>query len=105
MVRKKTKSVEQKTQRFIYIGPTLKTSKLLKYQVFIGGLPTHINDVFEKCPQIKQLFVPTDKFIAAEKQVKQKGTPLNKYYNQKMHLRQYRRYQRVVLLLIMICCN
>lgn len=76
------KNVEKRNQRFIYIGPTIKESKLLKYQVFIGGLPTHIDDIFTKYPQIKHLFVSVDSLIEAEKQIQQKGTPLNKYYKQ-----------------------
>ena len=36
-----------KQQRLIYVGPTLKGHTLIKYQVFIGGYPTHITDVLE----------------------------------------------------------
>lgn len=68
------------TDRYIYIGPPLSRARLAKYQVFIGGLPTHLDDVFAKCPAVKKLFVPLSDLIKAEQEVKQAGTPLNKYY-------------------------
>lgn len=74
------KRTAEKPQRLIYIGPTLKGFKLVKYQVFIGGYPTHITDVYEMCPQIKRLFVPVAELTKAEAAVKTSGTPLNKYY-------------------------
>ena len=60
--------------------PSYKNGKLLKYQVFIGGLPTHIDDVFEKCPQIKKLFVAISELPEAERAIAKAGTPMNKYY-------------------------
>ena len=54
MAINKKSSQTTKPERLIYVGPSYKNGKLLKYQVFIGGLPTHIDDVF--------------------------GTPMNKYY-------------------------
>lgn len=69
-----------KPERFIYVGPPYKGGKLQKYQVFIGGLPTHIGEVFEKCPQIKNLFVPVGNLAEVEKAIAKAGTPLNKYY-------------------------
>lgn len=69
-----------KPQRLIYVGPTLKWLKLIKYQVFIGGYPTHVDAEFAKCPQLKRLFVPVKNLTQAEKDVKTAGTPLNKYY-------------------------
>lgn len=75
------KSVQMsKTERVIYVGPSYKNGKLLKYQVFIGGRPTHIDDVFEKCPQIKRLFVAVTELPEAEKAIAKVGTPMNKYY-------------------------
>ncbi len=69
-----------KPQRLIYVGPTLKGLKLIKYQVFIGGYPTHVDAEFAKCPQLKRLFVPVKNLTQAEKDVKTAGAPLNKYY-------------------------
>lgn len=76
----KSAAVANKSQRLIYVGPTLKGYKLIKYQVFIGGYPTHIDEEFEKCPQLKRLFVPVKALVQAEKEIATAGTPLNKYY-------------------------
>lgn len=75
-----TNTKKNQTGRLIYVGPPHKGGKLLKYQVFIGGLPTHIDDVFENCPQIKNLFVPIAELAAAEKDIAKAGTPMHKYY-------------------------
>ena len=42
MAINKKSSQTTKPERLIYVGPSYKNGKLLKYQVFIGGLPTHI---------------------------------------------------------------
>lgn len=73
-------SVTAKPQHLIYVGPTLKGYKLIKYQVFIGGYPTHLDEEFAKCPQLKRLFVSVKDLVQAEKDVNTAGTPLNKYY-------------------------
>lgn len=66
--------------RLIYVGPTLKGNKLTRYQVFIGGLPKHIDDVFDKVPQIKNLFIESKNLVETERAIATAGTPLNKYY-------------------------
>lgn len=73
-------SVTDTPQRLIYVGPTLKGYKLVKYQVFIGGYPTHLDAEFTKCPQIERLFVPVKDLVQAEQEIATAGTPLNKYY-------------------------
>ena len=80
MAINKKSSQTTKPERLIYVGPSYKNGKLLKYQVFIGGLPTHIDDVFEKCPQIKKLFVAVSELPEAERAIAKAGTPMNKYY-------------------------
>lgn len=77
---------KSKTKRLIYIGPALSRGRLVKYQIFIGGMPGHLDEEFTKCPQIKQLFVPVNKLIEAEKEVQKAGTPLNKYYKMAMEV-------------------
>lgn len=72
--------------KLIYIGPNLSGAKLLKYQVFIGGYPTHLDKEFAECPNLKKLFVPVTELSAAEAQTKKAGTPLNKYYNEALEV-------------------
>ena len=75
MAINKKSSQTTKPERLIYVGPSYKNGKL-----FIGGLPTHIDDVFEKCPQIKKLFVAVSELPEAERAIAKAGTPMNKYY-------------------------
>mgnify|MGYP003094968629 CR=1 FL=1 len=73
-------------KQLIYIGPTLSGYRLVKYQVFIGGYPAYLQDIYEKFPQIKMLFVAPAELNKAEADVKKKGTPLNKYYRLAMEV-------------------
>lgn len=82
---KKT-ALKAKAERVIYIGPALSRARLIKYQVFIGGLPTHLDAEFTKCPQLKQLFVPISQLSKAEAEVQKAGTPMNKYYKMAMEV-------------------
>lgn len=67
-------------ERFIYIGPNLPDARLARYQVFIGGLPTHVPELFAAYDWLQKLFVPVAELNTAELAVKTAGTPLNKYY-------------------------
>lgn len=44
----------------IYVGPT--TKQLTRYASFVGGLPTHMEEHFEKCKVLKKLFIDTKDF-------------------------------------------
>ena len=81
-----SKKQESANTKLIYIGPNLSRGRLLQYQVFIGGLPTHLEAEFEALPALKRLFVPIAEMATAAEQAKQKGTPLNKYYKQAMEV-------------------
>lgn len=72
--------------KLIYIGPNMSRGRLLQYQVFIGGLPTHLEAELAALPALKRLFVPVAEMSAAVAQVKQAGTPLNKYYKQALEV-------------------
>lgn len=50
---------------FIYVGPTTKI--ITKYASFIGGLPPHLKEHFEKCKILEKLFVPAEEFTEFEK--------------------------------------
>lgn len=66
-------------EQLIYIGPTIRKNGigLRTNQVFIGGLPAHLKDLYTEYPHIKALFVPVDKLQESLKQIKQAGTSLN----------------------------
>lgn len=69
-----------KPTRVIYVGPNLTRGRLLRYRVYIGGLPTHLDEEFQKCPNLKKLFVSFEHIKEAETEIMTAGTPLNKYY-------------------------
>lgn len=83
MLNIKTKKLPSK---LIYVGPNLSRARLLKYQVFIGGYPNHLDSEFEAMPHLKDLFVPISDMGNAVVQTQTKGTPLNKYYKQAMEV-------------------
>lgn len=67
-------------QRLIYCGPNIAGGALQKYAVFKGGTPTHLGGLFEKCPAIKELFVPVSELATTVQGVTTKGTRLNALY-------------------------
>lgn len=73
-------------KKLIYIGPNLSRGRLLQYQVFIGGLPEHLDAEFDEFPQLERLFVPLEKLNEAVEEARKAGTPLNKYYKQAMEV-------------------
>lgn len=72
------------TKKLIYVGPNLSRGRLLRYSIYIGGYPTHLESEFEKCPNLKKLFVPITNLQDAENAIQKTGTPLNKYYGEVM---------------------
>ena len=76
----------KQSKRLIYIGPNLSRGRLLQYQVFIGGLPEHLDAEFDEFPQLERLFVPLENLNEAVEDAKKAGTPLNKYYKQAMEV-------------------
>ncbi|MEK3784678.1 hypothetical protein [Paenibacillus sp. FSL R5-0810] len=66
-------------EQLIYIGPTIRKNGigLRTNQVFLGGRPAHLKDLYTEYPHIKALFVPVDKLQESLKQINQAGTALN----------------------------
>lgn len=46
--------------RFMYIGPNVVGAGLLHGSVWIGGIPSHLDEYFRECRAMKQLFVELD---------------------------------------------
>lgn len=80
------KNQKSASEKLIYVGPNLSRGRLLQYQVFIGGLPTHLDEEFNEFPQLEKLFVSVEQLNRALEEVQQTGTPLNKYYKQAMEV-------------------
>lgn len=64
------------SEQLIYIGdPIRKMGVALRTdQVFIGGLPAYLNELYEKYPMIKALFVPVSSMLEAKKEIQTVGT-------------------------------
>ena len=76
---KKTTARGEPIVKYIYIGPNIKGGKLIKYTIY-KGMPEYYKDLFEKMPELRQLFVPLSYLAAAEREAALVGTPKNKYY-------------------------
>ncbi|GAV24806.1 hypothetical protein ciss_07390 [Carboxydothermus islandicus] len=74
MSGKNTKSAP-KSERLIYCGPNIPGGILQRYTVYKGGLPSHLGELFEKCPAVKRLFVSVEDLARVETAIATKGTP------------------------------
>ena len=76
------KSEPVKREQLIYIGPNVPGGVLQRYQVFRGGKPEHLKDLFEKCPALQGLFVQVTDLAVAEKALGTAGTVENTLYRE-----------------------
>ena len=76
------KSEPVKREQLIYIGPNVPGGMLQRYQVFRGGKPEHLKDLFEKCPALQGLFVQVTDLAVAEKALGTAGTVENTLYRE-----------------------
>mgnify|MGYP000826286517 FL=1 len=77
---------DSEKSKLIYVGPSLRHAQLMRHQIFIGGYPAKVDEIEKSCPNIRELFVPIDQLETAEKAVRTKGTPLNKYFRKAMEV-------------------
>lgn len=77
---------DSEKSKLIYVGPSLRHAQLMRHQIFIGGYPAKADEIEKSCPNIRKLFVPIDQMETAEKAVRTKGTPLNKYFRKAMEV-------------------
>lgn len=76
-------------ETFIYIGPTTRTG-LIENTIIKGtreSVEKYLKDTIEEIPQVKKLLVTTESLSANKAKVRQKGTLLNKYFNDILSLR------------------
>lgn len=66
--------------KVVYVGPTLKKGLLSRYTVFRDGeFPQSIQELREKSPALRGLFVPVLMLASARQRVATKGDILNTY--------------------------
>lgn len=78
--------MDSEKSKLIYVGPSLRHAQLMRHQIFIGGYPAKADEIEKSCPNIRKLFVPISQLETAEKAVRTKGTPLNKYFRKAMEV-------------------
>ena len=82
MADKKTtpKKAEGKTEKLIYIGPSLSRGRLPFATIYQGGFPPHIQDIIAIKPWFRKLFVPINKLEIAIAATKKVGNAMNTFY-------------------------
>ena len=72
-------------ETLIYIGPTVKGGALKTNAALTGTreeIKEYLKGILEDIPQVEKLLVPTKRLADSKGKVKEKGTLLNKYYNE-----------------------
>lgn len=75
----KKASAQNNADVFIYVGPTVK--QLTRYASFIGGVPAHMKEHFEKCKVLEKLFIHTKDFADFEQQLSDANSAENMLFN------------------------
>jgi hypothetical protein len=70
----KTPVQETRPARLVYVGPNVPGGILQRFQVFKGGLPPYCNNLLEKIPELKELFVPVEGLEATRQKIAESGT-------------------------------
>ncbi|MGG1618231.1 hypothetical protein [Paenibacillus sp. NRS-1781] len=66
--------------QLIYIGPNLPGGRLAKSLIVRDGFPAHLDDVAEKVPEIRQLFVPVSELATSKAALSVPGSALQIAY-------------------------
>ncbi|WGV57790.1 hypothetical protein QIH01_20175 [Brevibacillus brevis] len=72
--RQERRGSKQQQDQLIYVGPNIPGGLLMQYTVFLGGVPEHLTDLFEKQPAIRQLIVPVNDLAAVQERMRKPGT-------------------------------
>ena len=80
MTKKTTPATTTGPERVIYCGPSIPSGSLKQYTVYKNGLPEHLTSLLEKCPEIKELFVPIADLAKTQTAIKQPGSIFYRHY-------------------------
>ncbi len=72
-------------ETFIYIGPDVRGGALKTNAALTGTreeVRGYLKGILEAVPQVERLLVPVSRLAESKGKVKEKGTLLNKYYNE-----------------------
>lgn len=78
----KKQKAPQKPGRLIYCGPNLPGGLLQQHTIYKGGTPKHLDNVIEKCPAFKALFVEPARLTETMIDVNTPGTVKNLLYQE-----------------------
>lgn len=76
---------EAEKETLIYIGPTVKGGALKANATLTGTrgeIKGYLKGILEEIPQVERLLIPVDRLADSKGKVKEKGTLLNRYYNE-----------------------
>lgn len=76
---------EAEKETFIYIGPTVRNGALKTNAMLTGTkeeIKKYLKEILETVPQVERLVIPLRNLPDSKSKVGQKGTLLNKYYNE-----------------------
>jgi hypothetical protein len=65
---------EKETNSLIYLGPNLPGGRLLQSTVFREGIPAYLEPLLIERPEVKDLIIPLNEMIIAQKLILQTGT-------------------------------
>lgn len=65
---------KKEPERLIYVGPNIPGGVLWTGQVFKGGYPPHLAELFERHPEVKELFVPVATLSEVQKKIRTAGS-------------------------------
>jgi hypothetical protein len=77
---KHVQAVPEKSESYIYIGPTLSNLELSKNTIF-KVIPNNVKKLIEECPEIGNLLIKTSELKTKQEKANKKGTKENKDYN------------------------
>lgn len=72
------------TERYVYIGPTITSTKLRERMIIRGGrdsVEAYLKDEIKNIPAVKNLIIPIEQLSKKGELVTKKGTQLYKNYN------------------------
>ena len=61
----------------VYIGPNVQRLGLMKNQVYLGGIPGHVQAAIAQYPEIDEMIVTIEEFTKARNDINKKGTHLH----------------------------
>ena len=81
--KEKTRKPAQKAQQkcaYMYVGPNIPGGRMFTGSLYRDNLPKHLDDLFNKVPEIKKLCVDVQTLPKIKKEVTEQGTEAHRLY-------------------------